>query len=99
MDRLRAEQQEREYTAMVSSAVRPSNEAYFRPDDIKEMKSHLVTIANIGFSMAAVYVAVYMASRTMLDDLGLVKQETDYPSSLYLSPPPFFGLYRESYSP
>jgi hypothetical protein len=83
MERLRAEQQEREYAAMVSSAVQPSNEAYFRPDDIKEMKSHLVTIANIGFSMAAVYVAVYMASRTMLEDLGLVKQVTDHASSLY----------------
>ncbi|KAI8339250.1 endoplasmic reticulum-based factor for assembly of V-ATPase-domain-containing protein [Chlamydoabsidia padenii] len=71
MDRLRAEQQEREYAAMVSSAVQPTHETYFRPDDIKEMKSHLVTIANIGFSMVAVYVAVYMASRTMLNDLGL----------------------------
>ncbi|CAO3598597.1 unnamed protein product [Absidia cylindrospora] len=71
MDKLRAEQQEREYAAMISSAVRPENENYFRSDDIKEAKSHLVTIANIGFSMAAVYVAVYMASRTMLDDIGL----------------------------
>ncbi|CAO3617154.1 unnamed protein product [Cunninghamella blakesleeana] len=72
MEKLRAEQQERDYENMVSNVVATThNIAIFSTKDMKEAKGHIATIINILFSMIAVYVAVYMASRTMMEDIGL----------------------------
>ncbi|KAI9317015.1 endoplasmic reticulum-based factor for assembly of V-ATPase-domain-containing protein [Dichotomocladium elegans] len=74
MQRIRDEQQNREYAAMVSSVVTSESERFslgFKPDEVKEIKSHIATIFNIGFSAAAVFTAVYVASRTMTDDPGI----------------------------
>ncbi|CAO3627642.1 unnamed protein product [Cunninghamella echinulata] len=71
MEKLRAEQQEREYESMVSNVIPTHNFQIFSTKDMKEAKGHIATIINIGFSMVAVYVAIYMASRTMMEDVGL----------------------------
>ncbi|KAI8064514.1 endoplasmic reticulum-based factor for assembly of V-ATPase-domain-containing protein [Gongronella butleri] len=70
MDRLRAEEKERQYKAMIASAVPMRDEAAFSAKDIKEVKSHLATMANIGFSMVAIYFVVYLTSRAIFDDIG-----------------------------
>lgn len=75
MNKLRLEQQERDYNNMVSSVITSEDQKFnlgIKPDELKEVKSHVATIFNILFSMVAVYVAVYKASKTMVDDIGLV---------------------------
>lgn len=60
---------------MVASAITSKDQKFnlgIQPDEIKEVKSHIVTIFNIGFSMAAVFAAVYKAAQTIVDDYGLV---------------------------
>lgn len=75
LDRLRQEQQNREYAAMVSSVVASENERFafgIQANELKQVQGHIVTIFNIGLSVAAVFTAVYMGSRTMTDDIGIV---------------------------
>lgn len=75
LDRLRQEQQNREYAAMVSSVVGSENERFafgIQANELKQVQGHIVTIFNIGLSVAAVFTAVYMGSRTMTDDIGIV---------------------------
>jgi hypothetical protein len=75
MDKLRAQQQEREYNNMVSSVVTSEDQKFnlgIQPDELREVKSHIATIFNILFSMAAVYMAVYKASKSIVDDIGIV---------------------------
>ncbi|KAI7874504.1 hypothetical protein K492DRAFT_199936 [Lichtheimia hyalospora FSU 10163] len=74
LDRLRQEQQNREYAAMVSSVVGSENERFaigLQANELKQVQGHIVTIFNIGLSVAAVFTAVYMGSRTMTDDVGI----------------------------
>lgn len=76
MDKLRAEQQERDYNKMVSGVITSEDQKFnlgIKPDELKEVKSHIATIFNILFSMIAVYVAVYKVSQSMFNDLGLVR--------------------------
>lgn len=78
LDRLRQEQQNREYAAMVSSVVGSENERFafgLQANEFKQVQGHIVTILNIGLSVAAVFTAVYMGSRTMTDDVGIVSWE------------------------
>jgi hypothetical protein len=75
MSKLRLQQQEREYNKMVSSVVTSEDQKFnlgIKPDELKEVKSHIATIFNIAFSMVAVYVAVYKASKTIVNDIGIV---------------------------
>ncbi|KAG1460847.1 hypothetical protein G6F56_005854 [Rhizopus delemar] len=75
LEKLRTQQKEREYNEMVASAITSKDQKFnlgIQPDEIKEVKSHIVTIFNIGFSMAAVFAAVYKAAQTIVDDYGLV---------------------------
>ncbi|KAI8384755.1 endoplasmic reticulum-based factor for assembly of V-ATPase-domain-containing protein [Radiomyces spectabilis] len=75
MEQLRAQQREKEYAKMVSSVVTSEDDKYMyslRPNELKEIKGHVTTILNIAFSMVAVYVAVYMAAKTMTQDVGTV---------------------------
>ncbi|RCI04726.1 hypothetical protein CU098_012022 [Rhizopus stolonifer] len=79
METLRAQQKEREYKQMVSNVISSQDQKLnlgIKPDEIKEIKSHIVTIFNIMFSMAAVYIAVYKASQTIAQDIGLVSHST-----------------------
>ncbi|KAL0083017.1 endoplasmic reticulum-based factor for assembly of V-ATPase-domain-containing protein [Phycomyces blakesleeanus] len=74
LEQLRKDQAEREYARMVSSVVtseQDKNMFRIRPDELKEVKGHVTTIVNIAFSMVAVYVAVFVASKTMTEDLGV----------------------------
>ncbi|GAN04873.1 hypothetical protein MAM1_0075d04339 [Mucor ambiguus] len=74
LDKLRAEQQERDYNKMVSGVISSEDQKFnlgIKPDELKEVKSHIATIFNILFSMIAVYVAVYKVSQSMFNDLGL----------------------------
>ncbi|CAO3610291.1 unnamed protein product [Mucor fragilis] len=74
LDKLRAEQQERDYNKMVSGVITSEDQKFnlgIKPDELKEVKSHIATIFNILFSMVAVYVAVYKVSQSMFNDLGL----------------------------
>ncbi|CAO3681461.1 unnamed protein product [Rhizopus stolonifer] len=74
LEKLRTQQKEREYNEMVASAITSKDQKFnlgIQPDEIKEVKSHIVTIFNIGFSMAAVFAAVYKAAQTIVDDYGL----------------------------
>lgn len=64
---------------MVSSVVTSEDQKFnlgIKPDEFKEIKSHIATIFNILFSMIAVYVAVYKASKTIVNDYGLVNHKT-----------------------
>lgn len=75
MNKLRAEQQEREYNNMVSSVVTSEDQKFnlgIKPDELREVKSHIATIFNILFSMVAVYIAVYKAAKTIVSDIGIV---------------------------
>lgn len=61
---------------MVSSVVTSEDQKFnlgIKPDELKEVKSHIATIFNILFSMVAVYVAVYKVSQSIFSDLGLVR--------------------------
>ncbi|CEP18052.1 hypothetical protein [Parasitella parasitica] len=74
LDKLRTEQQERNYNKMVSGVITSEDQKFnlgIKPDELKEVKSHIATIFNILFSMAAVYVAVYKVSQSIFSDLGL----------------------------
>ncbi|KAL9553211.1 hypothetical protein MBANPS3_003402 [Mucor bainieri] len=74
LDKLRAEQQERDYNKMVSGVITSEDQKFnlgIKPDELKEVKSHIATIFNILFSMIAVYVAVYKVSQSIFNDLGL----------------------------
>ncbi|KAL7312767.1 hypothetical protein PS15m_008494 [Mucor circinelloides] len=74
LDKLRAEQQERDYNKMVSNVITSEDQKFnlgIKPDELKEVKSHIATIFNILFSMVAVYVAVFKVSQSMFNDLGL----------------------------
>lgn len=65
---------------MVASAITSKDQKFnlgIQPDEIKEIKTHIVSIFNIGFSMVAVFAAAYKASQTMIDDYGWVKQAHD----------------------
>lgn len=76
MDKLRAQQQERDYKRMISTVLTSEDQKFnlgIKPDELKEAKSHIATIFNILFSMVAVYVAVYKAAQTIVTDIGLVK--------------------------
>lgn len=76
MEKLRHQQQERDYKRMISSVITSEDQKFnlgIKPDELKEVKSHIATIFNILFSMVAVYVAVYKASKTIMTDVGLVK--------------------------
>jgi hypothetical protein len=78
MDKLRSQQQERDYKRMVSSVITSEDQKFnlgIKPDELKEVKSHIATIFNILFSMVAVYTAVFKASKTIMDDLGLVSEQ------------------------
>ena len=75
MDKLRAEQKEREYKQMVSDVIHSEDQKFnlgIKPSEIKEVKSHIATIFNILFSMCAVYTAVYKASASITSDFGMV---------------------------
>lgn len=77
MEKLRSEQQERDYKRMVSSVITSEDQKFnlgIKPDELKEAKSHIATIFNILFSMIAVYTAVFKASKTIVDDIGLVSK-------------------------
>ncbi|ORX48508.1 hypothetical protein DM01DRAFT_1409799 [Hesseltinella vesiculosa] len=73
MEKLRMQEKERQYNAMIASAVplHDQNDGRFNSQDLREVRAHLATIANIGFSMVAIYVAVYMASKALFNDIGL----------------------------
>ncbi|CEG80817.1 hypothetical protein RMATCC62417_15098 [Rhizopus microsporus] len=74
MEKLRQEQKEREYAQMVESAITSKDEKFnlgIQPDDIKEIKTHIISICNILFSMAAVFAACYKAAQSMVNDYGL----------------------------
>ncbi|KAI8642905.1 endoplasmic reticulum-based factor for assembly of V-ATPase-domain-containing protein [Parasitella parasitica] len=74
LDKLRTEQQERAYNKMVSGVITSEDQKFnlgIKPDELKEVKSHIATIFNILFSMVAVYVAVYKVSQSIFNDLGL----------------------------
>ncbi|KAI9335218.1 endoplasmic reticulum-based factor for assembly of V-ATPase-domain-containing protein [Pilaira anomala] len=74
MDKLRAQQQERDYKRMISSVITSEDQKFnlgIKPDELKEAKSHIATIFNILFSMVAVYVAVFKAAQTIVTDIGL----------------------------
>ncbi|KAI8328670.1 endoplasmic reticulum-based factor for assembly of V-ATPase-domain-containing protein [Blakeslea trispora] len=74
MEKLRAEQKEREYKQMVSDVLNSEDQKFnlgIKPDEIKEIKSHIATIFNILFSMIAVYTAVYKASGSLTEDFGM----------------------------
>ncbi|OBZ86318.1 hypothetical protein A0J61_05637 [Choanephora cucurbitarum] len=74
MDKLRAEQKEREYKQMVSDVIHSEDQKFnlgIKPSEIKEVKSHIATIFNILFSMCAVYTAVYKASASITSDFGM----------------------------
>ncbi|GAA5803250.1 hypothetical protein HPULCUR_008727 [Helicostylum pulchrum] len=74
MEKLRHQQQERDYKRMISSVITSEDQKFnlgIKPDELKEVKSHIATIFNILFSMVAVYVAVYKASKTIMTDVGL----------------------------
>lgn len=61
---------------MVSGVITSEDQKFnlgIKPDELKEVKSHIATIFNILFSMVAVYVAVYKVSQSMFNDLGLVR--------------------------
>lgn len=76
MEKLRHQQQERDYKRMISSVITSEDQKFnlgIKPDELKEVKSHIATIFNILFSMVAVYVAVFKASKTIMTDVGLVK--------------------------
>lgn len=73
LEKFRIEQQNREYAEMVSSALTPQDQwMAFRPGELKEVQTHVITIVNILFSMVAVSVAIYLGSRTMTQDIGMV---------------------------
>lgn len=75
MEKFRVEQEEREYADMVHSVVTSENDKFvlgIRPDELRETKSHLAAIVNIMVSMGAVALAVYMAAKTMTEDVGMV---------------------------
>lgn len=60
---------------MVESAITSKDEKFnlgIQPDDIKEIKTHIISICNILFSMAAVFAACYKAAQSMVNDYGLV---------------------------
>lgn len=81
MEQFRVEQQEKEYVDMVRSVVTSENDKFvlgIRPDDIRETKGHLAAIVNILVSMAAVAFAVYMATRTMTPDVGMVSRHRKF---------------------
>ena len=66
---------------MVSSVVTSESEKYafrIRPGELKQIQGHIVTIVNIGVSMVAVFTAIYMGSRTMTDELGIVSYSCPY---------------------
>ncbi|KAI9476586.1 MAG: endoplasmic reticulum-based factor for assembly of V-ATPase-domain-containing protein [Benjaminiella poitrasii] len=74
MEKLRAEQQEREYNNMVAAVVSSEDQKFnlgIKPNELKEINSHIATIFNILFSMIAVYVAVYKVSKSIVDDFGM----------------------------
>jgi hypothetical protein len=65
---------------MVAGVITSEDQKFnlgIKPDELKEIKSHIATIFNILFSMVAVYVAVYKASKTIVDDYGLVKYKIE----------------------
>ncbi|KAG0734352.1 hypothetical protein G6F57_007582 [Rhizopus arrhizus] len=73
LEKLREQQKEKEYNEMVASAITSKDQKFnlgIQPDEIKEIKTHIVSIFNIGFSMVAVFAAAYKASQTMIDDYG-----------------------------
>ncbi|KAG2224095.1 hypothetical protein INT45_004976 [Circinella minor] len=74
LQKLRDEQNNREYASMVASVITSENEKYafrIQPGELKQIKGHIVTILNIGVSMVAVFTAIYMGSRTMTNELGI----------------------------
>ncbi|KAI9243471.1 endoplasmic reticulum-based factor for assembly of V-ATPase-domain-containing protein [Sporodiniella umbellata] len=74
LEKLRAQQKEKEYNEMIASAITSKDQKFnlgIQPNEIKEIKSHIVTIFNIGFSMAAVFAAAYKTAQTMVNDYGL----------------------------
>ncbi|KAI7901386.1 endoplasmic reticulum-based factor for assembly of V-ATPase-domain-containing protein [Cokeromyces recurvatus] len=74
MEKLRAEQQEREYKEMVANVVSSDDQRFnlgIKPNELKEINSHIATIFNILFSMIAVYAAVYKVSKSIVNDFGL----------------------------
>lgn len=78
MAKLRAQQAEKEYNNMVSSVVTSEDQKFnlgIQPDELREVKSHIATIFNILFSIVAVYVAVYKASKSIVHDVGLVSKK------------------------
>ncbi|KAI8139660.1 endoplasmic reticulum-based factor for assembly of V-ATPase-domain-containing protein [Fennellomyces sp. T-0311] len=74
LEKLRFEQSNREYADMVASVITSENQKYalgVKPGELKQIQGHIVTILNIGLSMAAVFTAIYMGSRTMTNELGV----------------------------
>ncbi|KAI8978119.1 endoplasmic reticulum-based factor for assembly of V-ATPase-domain-containing protein [Pilobolus umbonatus] len=74
MNKLREEQEKKRYNEMVSSVLTSDEQKFnlgISHDEIKEIKHHVVTIFNIGFSMVAVFLAVYKASQTITHDYGM----------------------------
>jgi hypothetical protein len=60
---------------MISDVITSEDQKFnlgIKPDELREIRSHIATIFNILFSMVAVYVAVYKASKTIVNDYGLV---------------------------
>jgi hypothetical protein len=61
---------------MVSNVITSEDQKFnlgIKPDELKEVKSHIATIFNILFSMVAVYIAVYKVSQSIFSDFGLVR--------------------------
>lgn len=76
MEKLRNQQQERRYNKMVSNVISSEDQKFhlgIETSELRQVKSHLATTFNIIFSMVAVYVAVYKASKTITTDIGLVR--------------------------
>lgn len=76
MEQIKADQLNREYAQMVASVVQSDEQRFaFRIpfDELRQIRGYLATIVNVGFSIIAVFVAVFVASATATDDTGMVR--------------------------
>jgi len=76
LENIIADNSNADYARMVSGVLmEPSVDMrYFfqvNQDDIRELRGHLSAIVNIMFTIVAVFVAVYAASKTVMQDVGL----------------------------
>lgn len=74
MNQLREEEEKKKYNAMVGSVLSSDEQKFnmgISHNEIKEIKHHIATIFNIGFSMIAVFMAVYKVSHVITHDDGM----------------------------